>query len=124
MPSKATPTEPLTGDLQLAAAPDAPDSASIGATALKDTPNKSRDVQVVRGEKGERHEVTMHFRPGYMYRQANWEIGRAAERSKAAMAVRPFKPGDRFAAWRKRNARKAKSAERRAMTRGGKGKKK
>jgi hypothetical protein len=59
-----------------------------------------------------------------MYRQANWEIGRAAERSKVAMAVKPFKPGDRFAAWRKRTVRKTKIAEKRAMGRGAKNKKK
>jgi large subunit ribosomal protein L27 len=34
--------------------------------------------------------------------------------------VKPFVPGDRFAAWRKRNVRVAKNAERRAMGRGGK----
>nr|OQO23611.1 hypothetical protein B0A51_08068 [Rachicladosporium sp. CCFEE 5018] len=60
------------------------------------------------------------LRPGYQYRQANWEIGRAAERSKAAMAVRTFTPGDRFAAWRKSAMRIAKNAERRQMGRGGK----
>lgn len=55
-----------------------------------------------------------------MYKEANWEIGRAAERSKAAMAVKPFVPGDRFAAWRKRTARAARAVERRALSRGGK----
>jgi hypothetical protein len=53
----------------------------------------------------------LKLRPGYMYREANWEIGRAAERAK--VKVRAFKPGDRFTAWRKSVARKAKNAERR-----------
>ncbi|KAL1303988.1 hypothetical protein AAFC00_000433 [Neodothiora populina] len=53
------------------------------------------------------------LRPGYQYRQANWEIGRAAER--ANIQVEPFKPGDRFAAWRKTAIRKAKNAERRGL---------
>lgn len=44
----------------------------------------------------------------------------AAERSRAAQSVKAFKPGDRFAAWRKRNARIARNAEMRAMKRGGK----
>lgn len=114
-----------TGDLQFAASPDAPGSASKGATLLADRPNDSRDVVVSRGKGVDKHDITLHFRPGQnMYRQSNWEIGRAAERNSAAMAVRPFKPNDRFAAWRKRAARATRSAERRALTRGGKGKKK
>ena len=52
---------------------------------------------------------------GYMYRQANWEIGRAAER--ANIKVRSYKAGDRFLAWRKTSARKARNAERRGMRR-------
>lgn len=122
MPQKTTETG--TEDLTFAAPPDAPNSAPVGATFVKTKSNDSRDIQIVRGKDGDKHEVTMHFRPGYMYRQANWEIGRAAERSKTAMAVRPFKPGDRFAAWRKRAARMTRNAERRAIGRSNKGKKK
>lgn len=55
----------------------------------------------------------LKLRPGYMYREANWEIGRAAERAK--VKVRAFKPGDRFTAWRKTVARKARNAERRGL---------
>jgi large subunit ribosomal protein L27 len=40
---------------------------------------------------------------GYAYREANWQIGRAAER--AGVQVKPFVPGDRWAAWRKSQAR-------------------
>ncbi|KAL1957045.1 hypothetical protein VTO42DRAFT_6422 [Malbranchea cinnamomea] len=40
------------------------------------------------------------LRPGYMYRQANWEIGRAAE--KANIKVKEWKRKDRWTAWRKR----------------------
>ncbi|EME81816.1 uncharacterized protein MYCFIDRAFT_16902, partial [Pseudocercospora fijiensis CIRAD86] len=82
-----------------------------------------RDITIVRGKGKDKQEIKLHFRPGYMYRQGNWEIGRAAEKSRAAMAVKPFKPGDRFAAWRKRTARRIRSAEKRALGRG-KGKKK
>ncbi|KAK5120180.1 54S ribosomal protein L2 mitochondrial [Cryomyces antarcticus] len=57
----------------------------------------------------------LSLRPGYMYRQANWEIGRAAER--ANVKVREFKPRDRYAAWRKTVARKTKNAERRGINR-------
>lgn len=55
----------------------------------------------------------MELRPGYQYRDSNWHIGRAAERAK--VVVREYKRGDRFLAWRKLNARKARNAERRAL---------
>ena len=56
----------------------------------------------------------LELRQGYQYRTSNWEIGRAAER--AGVKVRPYKRGDRFLAWRKLNARKARNAERRALS--------
>lgn len=72
-----------------------------------------------RGEEGR----NLKIGEGYMYREGNWEIGRAAERAK--VKVRLFEPGDRWVAWRKTNARKAKNAEKRSLTRkGGKGKSK
>lgn len=46
---------------------------------------------------------------GYAYREANWEIGRAAE--KANVQVKKFIPGNRWAAWRKSRARIAKNQE-------------
>ena len=55
------------------------------------------------------------LKDGYMYRESNWEIGRAAERAK--VKVREYKAGDRFLAWRKTNARKAKNAEKRGLRR-------
>lgn len=100
------------------------DDGAAPVTQVRQEPQDFRGVTITRGKKGDRQEIKLHLRPGGMYRQANWEIGRAAERSKAAMSVRPFKPGDRFAAWRKRSARVARTAERRAMTRGGKKSKK
>lgn len=71
-----------------------------------------------KGRKGKGEEVqkpVLKLRPGYMYREANWEIGRAAERAK--VKVRAYKPGDRFTAWRKTVARKARNAERRGLRR-------
>jgi large subunit ribosomal protein L27 len=61
------------------------------------------------------------LRPGYMYREANWEIGRAAERAK--IEVREFKPRDRWAAWRKSTVRKGKNAEKRGLSKRGSKKK-
>lgn len=54
----------------------------------------------------------LKLRAGYMYRESNWEIGRAAE--KANVSVPPFKPRDRWAAWRKTVQRKLRNAEKRA----------
>lgn len=62
------------------------------------------------------------MRDNYMFREDNWEIGRAAER--AGKVVTPFKKGNRWLAWRKRTVRRAKAAEMRSISRKNKGKKK
>ncbi|KAL8680363.1 MAG: hypothetical protein Q9186_003442 [Xanthomendoza sp. 1 TL-2023] len=62
----------------------------------------------------------MGIRPGYMFREANWQIGRAEDKN--GKTVRVYQKGDRFLAWRKRNARQARAAEKRALR--GSGKKK
>jgi large subunit ribosomal protein L27 len=59
----------------------------------------------------EGHGLTMTS--NYMFRETNAEIGRAAEKS--GVEVRPFVRGDRFLAWRKANARKARTAEKKKM---------
>ena len=69
------------------------------------------------------------MRPGYQYRPSNFDIGRSGERKEAAAqakgktthSFREYKPGDRFAAWRKSALRVARNNERRSMGRGGKG---
>ncbi len=81
------------------------DDGSKGIS-VKQTPNKERRGKEVRDLK---------LRPGYMYRESNWEIGRAAER--AGVKVREFKPRDRWMAWRKAKARNAKIAEKRSLGR-------
>ncbi|MCJ1353000.1 MAG: 54S ribosomal protein L2 mitochondrial [Icmadophila ericetorum] len=58
---------------------------------------------------------SMRLKSGYMYRLSNAEIGRTAERENIKSKVRPFKPGDRFLAWRKRKARVAAGIERRGL---------
>lgn len=72
-------------------------------------------TSVVVGARKGQEGRTLTLRPGYMYREANWEIGRAAE--KAKVKVREFKPRDRWTAWRKTVARKAKNAERKGLSR-------
>jgi hypothetical protein len=72
-----------------------------------------RKVKEGRVRKEEKRELTL--RPGYMYRESNWEIGRAAER--AGVRVKKFKPRDRWTAWKKREVRFAKNAEKRSLGR-------
>ncbi|GAB7364222.1 hypothetical protein MBLNU230_g4772t1 [Neophaeotheca triangularis] len=116
--------EQASGDLVTGPETGLEGNAGMGApqpSTIREVPNGDRGVKVLKSKKsGETVETTLTLRPGYQYRQANWEIGRAAERSKEALKVRPFKPGDRFTAWRKRNVRIAKNAEAKQMRRGGK----
>jgi large subunit ribosomal protein L27 len=62
---------------------------------------------------------------GYAYREANWQIGRSAER--ANVQVKQFVPGDRWAAWRKSQARIQANEEKKRLRssskKGGKAKK-
>lgn len=84
-------------------------------STIREAPREIRGQKIVENAKGEVIKGVPTLRPGYQYRQANWEIGRAAERAK--IQVQEFKPNDRYAAWRKANARKARNAERRGMRR-------
>lgn len=73
------------------------------------------DMAASTGTKPPDAKQSLALKDGYMYRESNWQIGRAAERAK--VKVREYKAGDRFLAWRKTNARKAKNAERRGLRR-------
>ncbi|KAJ5609497.1 hypothetical protein N7528_010064 [Penicillium herquei] len=53
------------------------------------------------------------LRPGYMYREANWVIGRAAE--KAGIFAKPYDRGNRWLAWRKREARAERAAQMKSL---------
>lgn len=79
---------------------------SVSVTQVPNTQRKTK-----KGDQGR----NLQLRPGYMYREANWEIGRAAERAKIKIPV--FKPRDRWTAWRKRVVKKAASVERRGLSR-------
>jgi ribosomal protein L27 len=85
-------------------------TASIAGVNADNTQVAS--VEAVHSEDG------LQLRPGYMYREANWIIGRAAE--KAGIFAKPYDRGNRWLAWRKRQAR----AERAAQMKSLKGKKK
>ena len=64
--------------------------------------------------------VELRLKQGYMYRESNWQIGRAAER--ANVNVREYDARDRFAAWRRKAKREAADAKKKALKpkRGGK----
>lgn len=77
------------------------------------------DGAVVKKGKKERRGtegMVLTMGPGYMYREANWQIGRAAERAK--VNVKEFVPRDRWTAWRKSTIRKGKNAEKKGLGRG------
>ncbi|KAL4974394.1 ribosomal L27 protein-domain-containing protein [Aspergillus desertorum] len=57
--------------------------------------------------------VGTQLRPGYMWREANWQIGRAAE--KAGITARPHKRKNRWLAWRKRQARAERAAQMKSL---------
>ncbi|PLB43134.1 putative 50S ribosomal protein L27 [Aspergillus steynii IBT 23096] len=58
-------------------------------------------------------ETGAQLRPGYMYRQANWQIGRAAE--KAGITAKPYNRDNRWMAWRKRQARAQRAAQMKSL---------
>ena len=74
--------------------------------SINQKPKKER-----RGEEGRK----LVLKDGYMYREANWQIGMAAERAK--VRVREYKPRDRWTAWKKATKRKALNAEKRRLGR-------
>ncbi|EED18062.1 50S ribosomal protein L27, putative [Talaromyces stipitatus ATCC 10500] len=61
---------------------------------------------------------SLPLRPGYMYREANWQIGRAGD--KAGITAEKFDRKNRWLAWRKRQARAQRAAQMKSL----KGKKK
>lgn len=67
---------------------------------------------------GQDAQSTLPLRPGYMYREANWQIGRAAE--KAGITAKEFDRDNRWMAWRRRQERAQRVAQMKSL----KGKKK
>jgi large subunit ribosomal protein L27 len=79
-------------------------------STMGDDPTTAVDVEA--------SESTLPLRPGYMYREANWQIGRAAE--KAGITAKEFDRGNRWMAWRRRQERAQRVAQMKSL----KGKKK
>ncbi|KAJ5104723.1 54S ribosomal protein L27 [Penicillium alfredii] len=65
------------------------------------------DVDAAHAEQGPQ------LRPGYMYREANWQIGRVAE--KAGVKPKVYKVRNRWLAWRMRVARTQRVAQMKSL---------
>ncbi|KAL8921340.1 MAG: hypothetical protein Q9172_004068, partial [Xanthocarpia lactea] len=89
-----------TGDVQVTGTEEAA-SAPVLRDATKEARAKVPEM------------LELGIRPGYMFREANWQIGRAED--KKGKTVRVYQKGDRFLAWRKKKARLAKAAEKRSL---------
>lgn len=86
------------------------------------TAGQEGDAEQGTGWENGRRILTQATKRNNMYRETNYEIGRAAEKAKVPVPI--FKPGDRFKAWRLRNARKARAKERGSLKANKKGRKK
>ena len=85
------------------------------ASALRDQPKSQR-----RKAPQKKEEAQIKLQANYSYREANWEIGRAAEY--AGVKVKKYDRNDRFAVWRKRNQKKAEELEKKMLKRARKAK--
>lgn len=104
-------------EMHTSASEDSDIQTKVQIGEVEGEPERKEEVAALpRAKKGKQEPIrNLQLRPGYQYREGNWEIGRAAER--ANVKVREFKPRDRWAAWRKITKRKAGNAERRVMNR-------
>ncbi|OJJ48460.1 hypothetical protein ASPZODRAFT_130487 [Penicilliopsis zonata CBS 506.65] len=85
---------------------NAPTKRKLNMVAIPRVVEENTTVAVV----GEEEAATgPQMRPGYMFREANWVIGRAAE--EAGVTAKPFDRTNRWLAWRKRQARVKRSAQ-------------
>lgn len=84
--------------------------AQIGEHGEDWSVNGKVKIYIARRKKGHREKEAriLRLRPGYMYREGNWEIGRVAER--ANVKVREYERKDRWAAWRRATKIKAMRA--------------
>ena len=98
-----------------------PAVATSGAAGLRLTKSEAREAKR-RAASGRVPGGELTMRENYSYGESNYDIGRSAER--AGVAVREYRKGDRYMAWRKTSVRRTRAAEKRAIGKGAKGKKK
>lgn len=87
-------------------------------TTMNNDPTTVVDVDATARQALPEAQSTLPLRPGYMYREANWQIGRAAE--KAGITAKEYDPSNRWMAWRRRQERAQRVAQMKSL----KGKKK
>jgi large subunit ribosomal protein L27 len=97
------PTEPRRRRLNMIAVPFKEEKTYAAPVAKDEVTATKADGTVLR------------MRSNYMFKEANWEIGRAAERQ--GIKVTPFKKNDRWLAWKKRTAKQDRVAELKAAQR-------
>ena len=85
--------------------------ADLAVIEGKGTPVRDQPREVRQDVPAKKEAVKM--RPGYMFRETNAYIGRAADR--AGIIVKKYDKRDRFAAWRKRTAKIKEQRENRVM---------
>lgn len=103
------PSDPRRRKLNMIAVPFKEDNPYVKPIATDEVTATKSDGTVLR------------MRSNYMFKEANWEIGRAAE--KAGVNVKPFKKNDRWLAWKKRAAKADRVLEIKAAQREKKAKK-
>jgi len=107
-------------EAEVEAGADADADAALKPVSVTQTPSSLPTKRVSRDLK--RRALTGRLAPStlamtagnhYNFRESNYQIGRVAER--AGVQYKEFQKGDRFLAWRKKGARKARNAERRSL---------
>ena len=103
--------------LNMLAVPSASSAPSADTLVVADMPVDTA-LRAETPREATRKSLSLTAGKGYAYREANWQIGRAAER--ANVQVKRFVPGDRWTAWRKSQARIEANVERKRLRNAGK----
>lgn len=96
------------------------DPAGLGLSLAEAAKQRGTSIRAMRETRrriktGRISSTELSLRPDYSHRESNYSIGKSADR--AGVKVTLFKPNDRFTAWRKRNEKKVRAAEKRALGR-------
>lgn len=92
-----------------------PRKSEISAESEAAPAGDAAAAAAIPSKKGKGRTVKRHLplRPGYMYREGNWEIGRAADY--AGIKVEDWNRKDRWGAWRKKLERIKRVAQMREL---------
>ena len=94
---------------------EAGEQVLVAATEAGDGTGSQISIGDASGDKSAR---VLTMGKGYGYREANWQIGRSAER--ANVQVKQFVPGDRWTAWKRSQARIQANEEKKRLRSSGK----